>query len=245
MRGLIIGATLVLAACGGTAQQDTKPVVAAPGQVSQNAQELQVRETQDGSIIRGAYCSRTSLSDVLEQVGQTAHVTPDPFRDSRLAALHARFGALLDLTGKCYKGVPTDQSSEQLADIQYWSLTLGGAAIAIEHAFTDGSYGGISYVYPQADSDDFTYVYITNAGFHTQGTITLSDDRSFTATETVQGHPTITEVRSVTTFDETGITSMTSEFLDNGTWAPGPSFTHEVTKDPFPRLRTPGANTAD
>lgn len=156
--------------------------------------------------------------------------------DQSEAERYEKFGELANLVGKCFKGTPTEDSPEKVEDIQYWAWALGGTAITIEHAFTDGSYGGISYVYPKSGSDAFTYVYITNAGFHTQGTITLSDDQSFTATETVTGHPTITEVRSITTYAEYGITSMTSDFFDDGEWQPGPGFTHEATTEPFPRL---------
>ena len=150
-----------------------------------------------------------------------------------------QFGDLAPLVGRCYLGTPVGGSASQAKDIQFWSIALGGAAITIEHALEDGSYGGISYIYPSAKPDAFTYVYITNAGFHTQGTIIVNDDQSFTASETVNGHPTITEVRSISRFDETGLTSMTSEFLDQGEWQPGPAFTHEVTTEPFPRLLMP------
>ncbi|MEO1321689.1 MAG: hypothetical protein AAFV59_01650 [Pseudomonadota bacterium] len=157
----------------------------------------------------------------------------------------SHFGSLAQLTGRCYLGTPAGDSAEQTRDIQHWSFALGGAAITIEHALEDGSYGGISYVYPAAEPGEFTYVYITNAGFHTQGTIVINEDQSFTASETVTGHPTITEVRSISRFDESGLTSMTSEFLDDGEWKPGPAFTHEVTTDPFPRLRMPAPVEAE
>lgn len=198
MRGLIIGAAIVLASCVQTPVQSTEQA---------NTSGLDAKQVE--------------------------------------AERSEKFGALFDLVGKYYKGTPTGDSSENIADVQYWGWALGGAAITIEHALEDGSYGGISYVYPKPGSDDFTYVYITNAGFHTQGTITLNGDQSFTASETVDGHPTITEVRSVTTFDETGITSMTSEFLDDGAWKTGPEFTHEVTTDRFPRLSSPQPKTEE
>jgi len=151
----------------------------------------------------------------------------------------SKFGPLAELTGRCYLATPDGESASQVRDYQHWSMALGGAVIAIEHVLEDGSYGGISYVYPSLDENQFTYIYITNAGFHTQGTIVVNEDQSFTASETVTGHPTITEVRSISRFDETGLTSMTSEFLDDGEWQPGPAFTHTVTTDPFPRLLPP------
>ncbi len=220
MRAQLIGAVMLLASC-------TSPP-ADPAEVAQ--------------FVVGPDCQGDKLTEVLERVDQGTSTRSNPVADQIDADRNANFGPLAALVGRCFKGTPTDESSEQIEDIQYWAWGLGGAAITIEHAFTDGSYGGISYVYPKSGSEDFTYVYITNAGFHTQGTISLNDDQSFTATETVDGHPTITEVRSVTNFDGTGVTSMTSEFFDDGIWKPGPGFTHEVTTEPFPRLRTAQAN---
>ncbi|MEM9178801.1 MAG: hypothetical protein AAGA89_03785 [Pseudomonadota bacterium] len=186
-----------------------------------------------------------TASDIIEGLHEVNDTTPNATWQSWLDAPKTRFGALSALIGKCYKATPTGESAEQTTDIQHWTLGLGGAAIVIEHALEDGSYGGISYVYPTPESDQFTYVYITNAGFHTQGTVVVNDDQSFTASETVSGHPSITEVRSLSRFDESGLVSMSSEFLDDGTWTPGPAFTHEVTTEPFPILNSPSATSED
>ncbi|MEM9570278.1 MAG: hypothetical protein AAF996_02365 [Pseudomonadota bacterium] len=234
MRFLIFGAALIVSSCGGAPESATS---AEPAEQTEQSQEQPNRQLAAG---HGPNCNRSlTLGEVLERVQQDAHTMPDPMAERRIEARQTRFGDLNQFVNHCYRGTPTGESAESEADIQYWSYALGGAAITIEHALEDSSYGGISYIYPQAEPNTFTYVYITNANFHTQGTIIVNDDQSFTATETVSGHPTITEVRSISRFDETGLISMTSEFLDSGEWQPGPSFTHQVHEGPFPRLRPP------
>ena len=236
MRFQALVAAIILSACGGAPDSG---VATNPDSIERSELGPDI-EVQTSTAKHSPNCDRDrTLSEVLERVGQNAHVMPDPWAEHQSALRRERFGKLLDFVGNCYRATPTGDSAEQTADIQFWSTALGGAAITIEHALVDGSYGGISYIYPGAEPDAFTYVYITNAGFHTQGTIIINDDQSFTASETVNGHPTITEVRSISRFDETGLTSMTSEFLDQGEWQPGPAFTHEVTTEPFPRLHMP------
>jgi len=228
MRGLLIGGAVLLAACA----------AATEGATPESAREI-------SAVSSPNKCDSLSGFEIIESIHAANNAPPNATWREVLSAPHDKFGPLAALIGRCYKGTPTGESVEQIADIQYWSTALGGAAITIEHALEDGSYGGISYVYPKARSDDFTYIYITNTGFHTQGTIILDSDGSFTASETVDGHPTITEVRSATQFDESGLTSMTSKFLDDGIWKPGPGFTHEVTTQAFPRLQTPKSGSAD
>jgi len=146
------------------------------------------------------------------------------------------FGSLTDFVGKSFRGIPGDDADAK-ADIQKWSWALGGTAIKISHAIEDGSYGGDTYVYKDAATSDLVYVYITNAGFRTEGTITLNPDGSYIADEAVTGHPTITMVRSTSRLNEDGSSRMTSEMLDDGKWRPGHSFTYQPTNEPLPALK--------
>jgi len=148
------------------------------------------------------------------------------------------FGPLTDFVGKSFRGIPGGDADAK-ADIQKWSWALGGAAIKISHAIEDGSYGGDTYVYKDAATSDLVYVYITNAGFRTEGTITLNQDGSYTADEAVTGHPTITMVRSTSRLNADGSSSMTSEMLENDEWRPGQSFTYQPTSQPLPVLKAP------
>ena len=103
----------------------------------------------------------------------------------------------------------------------------------------DGSYGGDTYVYKDAASGDLTYVYITNAGFRTEGVMTVNDDGSFTAIEDVLGHETITQVSSTSRLNADGTTTMTSKYLKDGEWTAGHGFSYEPTTEALPALKGP------
>lgn len=172
----------------------------------------------------------------LQEVRANEALCHNPLVEAPTSAQVETFGALSDLVGKRLRGTPLDGSTERAADIQKWEWALGGTAILIRHALEDGSYGGDTYVYKDAASGDLVYVYITNAGFRTEGVILLNDDGSYTAEEDVAGHPTITKVRSTSVINEDGSSRMTSEYLDGGDWVPGHAFNYVPTEKPLPKL---------
>ena len=147
------------------------------------------------------------------------------------------FGSLAGFVGMTMTGSPTAESDEQFTDVQTWEWALGGKAILIRHALEDGSYGGDTYVYKDAKSEKLTYVYITNAGFHTVGEM-VPTEKGWIAEEAVTGHPEITRVRSTSVVHEDKSTSMTSEYLKAGEWVAGHAFEYEATNDPLPALKS-------
>ena len=147
------------------------------------------------------------------------------------------FGSLAGYVGMTMTGSPTAESDEQFTDVQTWEWALGGKAILIRHALEDGSYGGDTYVYKDAKSEQLTYVYITNAGFHTVGEMTPTEN-GWIAEEAVTGHPEITKVRSISIVHEDRSTSMTSEYFKAGKWVPGTAFEYKATNDPLPALKS-------
>ncbi len=148
------------------------------------------------------------------------------------------FGPLADLVGKRFKSAPADGSKAENPDIQSWSWALGRSAILIRHALADGSYGGDTYVYKDADTGKLFYVYITNAGFRTGGVMTVNEDGSFTAEEDVQGHPTITKVRATSVLLDDGSSTMNSEYFDAGEWTAGRAVIYSPTDESLPRLKS-------
>lgn len=147
------------------------------------------------------------------------------------------FGPLTGFIGKSFKGYPSGENEPY--DLQKWEWALGGTSILIRHAMEDGSYGGDTYVYKDAASGDLVYVYITNAGFRTEGVMTVNEDGSFTAVEDVLGHATITQVSSTSRLNADGTTTMTSQYLKDGEWTDGHSFNYAATKEPLPTLKGP------
>lgn len=147
------------------------------------------------------------------------------------------FGQLTQFVGKSYKGSPGGPNEP--ADIQTWEWALGGTAILIRHAIEDGSYGGDTYVYRDAATGDLVYVYITNAGFRTEGTMTVNADGSYSAVEDVAGHDTISKVRSTSRINDDGTTTTRSEYFQNGEWVDGHSFSYAPTDETLPALKGP------
>ena len=93
-----------------------------------------------------------------------------------------------------------------------------------------------TYVYKDAKTEKLTYVYITNAGFHTVGEM-VPTENGWIAEEAVEGHAEISRVRSTSIVHEDRSTSMTSEYLKSGEWVPGHSFEYKPTTDPLPVLK--------
>lgn len=152
------------------------------------------------------------------------------------------FGVLSELPGKAYRGVPADGSSEQLADLQAWDWALGGAAIRCRHALEDGSYGGDTYIYENAETGALDYVYVTTAGFRTEGTIHLTDGDLWIAEEEVTGHERIRKVRSAGRITIDGELVTEGSYFDGEAWTPGPSFVYtEVPGGVAITLSPPGA----
>ncbi|MEQ3745759.1 MAG: hypothetical protein ABNH53_05920 [Henriciella sp.] len=188
------------------------------------------------------------LDSILEKVAEDSKkLSPEDQRrlseSWRLAEVtplqRETFGALTDLIGKRFRGAPADGSTEDNPDTQSWQWALGGTAILIKHALADGAYGGDTYVYKDAKTGELAYVYITNAGFRTEGVMVVNEDGSYTAEEAVEGHPSITKVRSTSVLNDDGTSSMTSEYLDDGEWKAGHAFIYSPTTEPLPQLKAP------
>ena len=149
------------------------------------------------------------------------------------------FGPLVDLVGRRFRGEPASGSSENRADFQVWNWALGGAAIRVDHALEDGSHGGVTYIYPDRQSGDLAYVYITNSGFRTEGSFRLNADGSWTAEEEVIGRGEITRVRSTGRIRENGTMLSQGTYLKGNQWVPGASFEYAPTDAELPSLRPP------
>ncbi len=104
------------------------------------------------------------------------------------------------------------------------------------HALEDGSYGGVTYVYENAQTGSLDYVYVTSAGFHTTGTFVLGEDGSWTAEEAVTGHETITRVRSTGRIMPDGRIAMVSEYLAKDVWSPGRNVVYSEVRARVPRI---------
>jgi hypothetical protein len=251
MRGFIFAFMFALAACGaGTSDHDAKAEELAKlerwmKEANEKQAKLNVKiERLHRENASSTSCDTPSLQEIAFRVESDTTNTPDPLKDDKKERNRETFGALLDMVGMCYRGIPVGGSTERKPDIQHWQWALGDTAILIRHALEDGSYGGDTYIYKDAESGKLVYVYITNAGFRTEGVIELSDDSGFTAEEAVTGHPTITKVRSISSFKDDGSIHVASELFEDGQWGAGHAFTYNRTSTP-PVLRSVSDTAAE
>lgn len=156
---------------------------------------------------------------------------------AQTAPANSPFGALDSLVGKTWRSAPAGEGENGPADISQWSRDLGGRVLVNRHVLEDGSYGGVTYVYENAQTGSLDYVYVTSAGFHTSGSFELGGDGSWTAEEEVTGHETITRVRSTGRITPDGQMAMTSEYFANGEWMPGRNVVYGPTTQALPEIR--------
>lgn len=146
------------------------------------------------------------------------------------------FGALAGLAGRTWRSEAVGEGKAGPADISAWSWDLGGRVLVNRHALEDGSYGGVTYVYENAQTGSLDYVYVTSAGFHTTGTFVLGEDGSWTAEEAVTGHETITRVRSTGRIQPDGRMAMVSEYLAKDVWSPGRNVVYSEVRAKVPKV---------
>jgi hypothetical protein len=142
-----------------------------------------------------------------------------------IAAGAARAAGPLDvfapLCGKTWQGEFTGPDGERMTDVSHWELILGGKAVRTVHSLNNGVYGGESLLFWDAEKETLAFVYVTTAGFRTEGTIAV-DGKTFTSNETVHGDADgITEVRASSRLGDDGTLEVASEYLKDGAWVPG------------------------
>jgi hypothetical protein len=97
------------------------------------------------------------------------------------------------------------------------------------HSINDGEYGGETMIFWDQQQKKIAYYYFTTAGFYTHGTMTYKPDtQSIEALEKVENNAQgITQVRSHSVLDPTGMLQISSEYLQNGKWVKGHSATYK------------------
>lgn len=115
-------------------------------------------------------------------------------------------------------GTWKSEFSEDTHDVSNYAWILGGKALRIMHSINDGDYGGEALVHWNTETEAITYRYVTTATFHTEGTITPTEN-GFEAHEIVHGNMGgITKTRAGYTFEE-GKVHVWSQLFKDGEWA--------------------------
>lgn len=125
-----------------------------------------------------------------------------------MAAFERLDGATLRGEGPGPDGVP-------IADVVTYRFILGGRALESVHRVEGTSYGGKTVIFYDEGAEEYVFHYFTTAGFHTTGTINLTDD-GFEAIETVHNHPQYAEVRSRVTYEGDNLVVASSHVTNEG-----------------------------
>lgn len=137
--------------------------------------------------------------------------------------------------GKVLRGEGTGPDGKPIVDIAEWSFILGGRALQSTHRLENGTYGGRTIFFFDEGSEDYVFHYFTTAGFHTTGTIELTEG-GFSAVEKVIGHETFAEVRSVMTLDGDTATVSSVHVTKDGKTSQGDGMVYRVIDGPPPRF---------
>ena len=100
--------------------------------------------------------------------------------------------------GKTFKGEFADSTPENPTyDIQHWERALNGNAIKITHSVNNGEYGGESMIMWDAKLKSLISWYFTTAGFYTQATMIIEDEKLISHEKVTGNENGITEVKSI------------------------------------------------
>ena len=116
-------------------------------------------------------------------------------------------------------------------DVSRFEWAMNGRALRNLHAVDGGTYGGETLIWAAGDS--LRFVYVTTAGFVTEGAASVREDGALVAEEAVTGHPDgIDRVRSVSHVGADGRLYTEASYRTDGVWTVGRVAVYE---------RTPGA----
>jgi hypothetical protein len=133
--------------------------------------------------------------------------------------------------GKTWQGTFSGQDGTAMTDVARWEMILGGKAVRSVHSLNDGVYGGESLIYWDEAAQQLAFVYVTTAGFRTDGTMTIDGD-AFISEEVVTGDAGgVTKVRSTARILADGTMTVVSEYRRDGAWEPGHTITYVEAPD--------------
>lgn len=120
--------------------------------------------------------------------------------------------------GRTWKALVDE--TKGLYDVARWDRAVGGQVVRIEHALSNGGYGGETLIRWDSASESLVYTYYTTAGFVTQGTMAFdASGRTLTSRETVAGNAGgVTEVESTQRLMPDGSLEVATRMLRDGVW---------------------------
>ena len=129
-------------------------------------------------------------------------------------ALEEHLEALRPFVGRTWRGeFKNSRPDRPMIDIARWERALNGKAVRVLHSINDGFYGGESLIVWDKEKAEIRYHYFSTGGFHTVGTMTVTNG-IITAVEKVFGSKEgVTEVRSTYELRPDGTLLNSAEYL--------------------------------
>ena len=123
---------------------------------------------------------------------------------------------------KTFKGEFANSAPEKpVYDISHWERALNGNAIRIMHSINIGEYGGESIVIWDTKKESLVSWYFTTAGFYTQATLHLEDEKLISIEDVTGNKNGITQVKTIIEFLSDGELLNSSKYFMNGSWVDG------------------------
>jgi len=119
--------------------------------------------------------------------------------------------------GKTWRGeFKNSKPAKPTVDVARWERALNGQVVRVLHSVNDGSYGGESLIRWDNEQGRLTYVYLSTAGFHNTGTMTVSSNQIVAVEKVVGNTNGITEVRSTYELRPDGTLLNRAQYLKDG-----------------------------
>lgn len=135
-------------------------------------------------------------------------------------------------TGKTLRSAWSDENGDHV-DITKYELILIGRALQSTHRLQGGDYGGRTIFFFDEGAKKYVYHYFTTAGFHTFGSADFVGGALVTE-EKVEGHATISAVRSRSEFGDDEIAIDVVYVGKDGSETPGGRRIYKPVADPGP-----------
>ncbi|MFO0035556.1 MAG: hypothetical protein ACK55S_10145 [Planctomycetota bacterium] len=134
--------------------------------------------------------------------------------------------------GKTFRGEFANSTSEKpMHDVSRLERAMNGRAIRILHSVNEGEYGGETIVMWDAETKQIRSWYFTTAGFHTEGSLTIEDNRLVSSEKVTGNENGITEVKATSELKSDGQLAVKSEYFAKGSWVPGHTINYKETPD--------------
>jgi hypothetical protein len=154
-----------------------------------------------------------------------------PAVDASAARLDKHLAVFAPLVGKTWRGEFASSTPDKpMVDISRWEVALQGKAIRTTHSVNNGVYGGETVMMWDPERKAIAAFYFTTAGFFTETTFEMKDNK-LVSREKVRGNSQgVTEVESVSEISADRL-HVKSRYLKDGTWVPGHEITYKLAPD--------------